>query len=123
MFRLNKGILMVGIPLLLSTMAIIKHSVTLFVLYILVHFLVLKIIPAFKYYENIGMFVIVAFSSIPINVYIFNMLVDMGIFFDSFFIINVLRGVLYYIILLSIEEVIMGILTRWVWKKQYKFVD
>jgi len=66
------------------------------------------------------MFVIVAFSSIPVNIYIFKLLIDMELLFDSFLVINILRGALYYIVLLSIEEVIMGILTRWIWKKQYK---
>ena len=121
MLHLNKGIWIVGVPFVFSVLAVIKHSVVMFILFILVHFLILKITPAFKHCENIGMFVIVAFSSIPVNFYIFKLLIDMELLFDSFLVINILRGVLYYIVLLSIEEVIMGILTRWIWRKQYKF--
>lgn len=120
MLRLNKGIWMVGVPFVFSALAVIKHSIAMFILFILVHFLILKITPAFKHRENIGMFVIVAFSSIPVNIYIFKLLIDMELLFDSFLVINILRGALYYIVLLSIEEVIMGVLTRWIWKKQYK---
>ena len=120
MLHINKGVWMVGIPFVLSVVAVLKHSIAMFIIFILVHFIILKIIPAFKHCENIGMFVIVAFSSIPINVYIFKVLIDLELLFDSFLVVNILRGVLYYIVLLSIEEIIMGILTRWIWKKQYK---
>jgi len=122
MFRLNKGFFAMGIPLALSTVAVIRHSIAFFVIYILAHFLVLKITPAFKRRENIGMFVIVAISSIPINIYLFRMLSSMELIFDSFLVVNILRGILYYIVLLSIEEIVMGILTRMIWKKQYKIV-
>lgn len=120
MLRLNKEIWMVGVPFVFSAVAVINHSIAMFVSYILVHFFILKITPIFKHRENIGMFVIVAFSSIPVNIYIFKLLIDMELLFDSFVVINILRGILYYIVLLSVEEVIMGILTRWIWKKQHK---
>ena len=122
MFRLNKGYLAMGIPFALSTVAVIKHSIAFFVIYILAHFLVLKIIPAFKHRENICMFVIVAISSIPINIYLFRMLSSMELIFNSLLVVNILRGILYYIVLLSVEEIVMGILTRMIWKKQYKIV-
>ena len=123
MLRLNKSIWMAGVPFLLSVFTVTRHSVVMLLIYILAHFVILKISPTFKKRENLGMFIIIAFSSIPINVYIFKTLNDTGLLFDSFFVINILRGVLYYIVLLSVEEVIMGILTRWIWKKQRKFVN
>lgn len=123
MLRLNKSIWMAGIPFLLSAFTVIRHSVVMLAIYILAHFVILKISPTFKHCENLGMFLIVAFSSIPINIYIFKILNEMDFLFDSYLVINIMRGVLYYIVLLSVEEVIMGIFTRWIWKRQRKFVD
>lgn len=120
MFRLNKGMLMFGIPFLFSVIAVIKESVIMFLLLILAHFLVLKSTKAFRHHENIGMFVIVAISSIPINIYIFMKLAEMGFIFDSIIAMNVLRGVFYYIMLLSVEELIMGVVTRLIWRRQYR---
>ena len=123
MLRLNKSIWMAGIPFLLSVFTVMRYSLAMLLIYILAHFVILKFLPMFKHCENLGMFLIVAFSSIPINIHIFKVLNDMELLFNSFPVINILRGVLYYIVLLSVEEVIMGILTRWIWKKQHKFVN
>lgn len=123
MFRINKGMWTIGIPILLSSLTIIKHSVFIFILFILAHFIVLRITPAFRHRENIWMFVIVAFSSIPINLYLFGLLYEMELLFDSFFLLNIIRGILYYIVILSIEEIIMGTVTRLLWKKQYKPIE
>lgn len=120
MLCIKKGIWLAGLPFVFSVITVLKKSVAMFVFFILVHFVILKIIPSFRHSENIGMFVIVAFSSIPINIYLFKLLVEMELLFDSFLVVNILRGVLCYIVLLSVEEVIMGVLTRWIWKKQYK---
>ena len=122
MLHLKKwiGILAFGIPLAFTVLAVIKHSVVLFIVSIPVHFLALKIIPAFKRCENIGMFVMVAVSSIPINVHIIKMLNEMKLILSSGLILNIVKGILCYLVLLSLEEIIMGILTRWIWKKQYK---
>lgn len=111
----------VGILVILSLISIIKHSAALFVLYVFAHFLVLKIFPVFRRCENIWMFVIVAFSTIPVNVYLIILLKETGLFY-SFFFLNVLKGILCYIMLFCIEEIFMGIVTRCIWKRQYKNV-
>lgn len=123
MLRLMKRLVIILLPLALSVLTVMKHSLILFVLLIFLHFLILKLIPEMKHRENIGMFVMVAFSSIPINFEIFRVLANMGLFEDSYFFMNILRGTLYYIVLLSVEEVIMGLFTRFLWKKQYYFLS
>ena len=122
MLFLKKGAWLSGIPFAFSVLAVIRHSVALFVVYILIHFVVLRIMPAFRHRENIGMFIMVAFSSIPVNLYIFQMIYYTDMLFDSHLVLNIIRGVFYYIMLLSIEEIIMGVLTRGIWKKQYKSI-
>lgn len=119
MFRVNKYMCAMGIPLVLSSVAVIKNSVALFILFILAHFLILKVIPAFKHYESIGMFVMVMFSYIPVNIYILFVLYDMELLYGQLAIIVFLKGILFYVILLSIEEIVMGVMTRWIWRKQH----
>lgn len=70
MFRLNKGIWTLGIPAVLSVMTVVKHSVILFALLVVIHFVILRIVPTFKGRENLWMFIFVAISSIPLNIYI-----------------------------------------------------
>ena len=118
MLFVNKGVWTAGIPMVLALAFVLKHSVMLLLLFILAHFLLLKIVPAFRRYENVWMFVMVAFSSVPINICLLRMMAEWGVFYGNIFILNILRGSLYYLILLSLEEVVMGVLTRWIWKQQ-----
>lgn len=122
MFRLNKGIWTLGIPAALSLASVIKHSVILFVILIVTHFIILKFIPVFKGYESVWMFIFVSISSIPLNVYILSLINEWGFLFDTILFLGILRAVLYYAVLFSIEQIIMGVVTRIVWKKQYKLL-
>lgn len=92
------------------------------ILCILIHFLLLKIIPFFRGRENVWMFIMTAVSFIPYNVYI---LVGLGVgefLFYSIWILGVLRCILFYITLVSIEETIMAFFTRVIWKRQKKTI-
>lgn len=120
MFRINKGVLTLAIPAVLSLITVLKHSVVLLVLLIISHFIIIKFVPVFKEKENVWMFVFVAISSIPINFYIMLLLNEWDLLFTSFFALGVLRCILYYLVLFSMEEIIMGITTRVIWRKQYK---
>jgi len=120
MFRINKGVLTLAIPAVLSLITVLKHSVVLLVLLIISHFIIIKFVPVFKGKENVWMFVFVAISSIPINFYIMLLLNKWDLLFTSFFALGVLRCILYYLVLFSMEEIIMGITTRVIWRKQYK---
>ena len=122
MFRIIKYLSVFGITLALSVSAVLKKSVLLVVLLILVHFIIIKAIPSFRKYENIWMFLMVAVSSIPINIYVLYLLNDFGIIFESIFFVGILRCLYYYSALLCLQEIIMGIITRIIWKKQYGFV-
>lgn len=119
---LKKGIWMMGIPFYFSVMAVINHSVLWFVLFVLAHFAVLRIVPAFRHFESLGMFVTVALSTIPVNMYLLIALDNLMLFPDSFFFVGILRNILCYIMLLSVEEIVMGTITRWIWRKQYKSI-
>lgn len=120
MFRLNKKIWLTCIPIALSWVTVHGKSVLLFILFVLAHFIIMGIVPAFRKRENVWMFILVAVTSIPINIFILLQLNRIDMLFNSLFVLGVLRCVLYYSVLFSIEEIIMGLITRLLWKKQYK---
>ncbi len=120
MFRINKSIVSLGIPLVFSASLVVKRSLVLFVFFILAHFLVLKLVPEFRGRESIWMFIMVAFSSIPVNALMITILNKWGLVFGSFAVVGIIRCIFYYVILFSAEEIVMGVLTRMLWKKQYR---
>lgn len=120
MFRLNKGIGLITIPIALSWVAVFNRSIVLLFFFVLAHFVVMKVVKCFKGRESLWMFVLVAVTSVPINIYVLIQLHKLDMIFDSFFILGIFRCVLYYCILFSIEEIVMGVITRLLWKKQYK---
>lgn len=122
MLRLSKGIWTLVIPAVLSTMAVFKRSMILLALLIVIHFVILRVVPSFKGRENVWMFIFVAVSSIPLNIYVLILVNEWGFLFGSMFILGILRSVLFYVMLLSLEEIIMGVVTRLIWKRQYKLV-
>lgn len=122
MFRLNKGVWTLGIPAVLSIMTVLKHSVILFVLLVIIHFVILRIVPAFKGRENLWMFIFVAISSVPLNIYILTFVNEWELLFGTIFVLGILKCILYYVILFSVEEIIFGVITRLIWRKQYKLV-
>lgn len=120
MLRLNKGLWLTCIPIVLSWITVVEKSVFIFIIFILAHFIIMRVIPGFKRRENVWMFILVAVTSIPINIFILMQLSRVEMLFNSLFVLGVLRCVLYYCVLFSIEEIVMGILTRLLWKRQYK---
>ena len=122
MLRVNKGIWAIGIPTALSVWMVVKQSVALFLIYILAHFLILKIVPTFRRRESIGMFIIITFSTIPINLFIMSLLWGMEDICGVFILTRFFRCFIYYMMLLSLEQVVMGVITRIIWRRQYKAV-
>jgi len=123
MLRVNKWIFFGLIPLFLSAVAAILHSTVLFVFCALSHFLVLRFVPGFKGRESMGMFLMVALSSFPINLSVLISLCRLGgLFLGSVFPLPILRCVLYYCVMFGVEEIIMGILARLIWRTQKKSI-
>lgn len=121
MLFLRRGIWTLGIPAILSLIAVMQRSIVLIAGAVVVQFLLLLLVPAFKGRESVWMFLFVAISSIPINAYILFFMNEQGYLFDdSFFILGIFRTILYGSVLFSMEEIVMGVITRLIWKKQYE---
>lgn len=121
MLFLRRGIWTLGIPAILSLIAVMQRSIVLIAGAVVVQFLLLLLVPAFKGRESVWMFLFVAISSIPINAYILIFMNEQGYLFDdSFFILGIFRTILYGSVLFSMEEIVIGVITRLIWKKQYE---
>jgi hypothetical protein len=112
------------IPVILSWDAVRLHSLILMVLAVLAHFGALRLTPVCKRRESLWMFLLVALSTIPLNLHLLAEYGDLvGVSRNSGIIALSLLSIIWYDVLLSVEEIIMGIITRLIWKKQYKLPD
>ena len=108
------------LPILLSFVGVIRHSTILIIFLPVALFIAVALIPYAQKRENIWMFLLVVVSGIPVNFSVIWWLFRLSVFESNFLLLTVFRGVAMYIMLLSIEELILGIITRMIWRKQYK---
>lgn len=123
MLRLKKSLWTVFIPLIFSALSVVMQSFSLLIVSILMHFVVLCVVADFRHNENIWMFIMVAVSMIPINIFLLLFLSNCEMLFYSEGFINILKYMLCYISLFCIEESAMGTVTRLIWKKQYNYLQ
>ena len=65
------------------------------------------------------LFVLTAIGSVPINISLTRYIIDIGIFETGFPILGlVVTSIEIYLLLLGLEEIIIGVLGRMIWKKQ-----
>lgn len=114
-----KFLLLVTVPAILSAIATYYTSVILFIL-IAFGMLLLLNIPVFKHRENLWMFVIATFATIPINISLV-MTISESYFFDYDIVAtSVFAGFIIYAILFAVEQIALGLITRIFYRKQYK---
>ncbi len=83
-------------------------------------FAVVGLLPLFRYRESLYMFVFVAISGFPTNLKLSLLLVTDGILDSGFLIDNILWGIMLCFVFFSAEEIAFGVVTRLLWKKQYR---
>lgn len=108
------------LPISMSIVGAIKHSTVPIILLPVTLLIAVALTPWAKKRENTWMFLLVAVSGIPVNVVLIRWLFELPIFESHFFLLTLFRGVALYIMLLSAEELILGVVTRMIWKNQYK---
>lgn len=108
------------LPISMSIVGAIKHSTVPIILLPITLLIAVALTPWAKKRENTWMFLLVAVSGIPVNVVLIRWLFELPIFESHFFLLTLFRGVALYIMLLSAEELILGVVTRMIWKNQYK---
>ncbi len=110
------------VPLAVSTLGAVLHSVLLMASTVPLLFGMVHVLPFCKKRESLYMFSYCAFTMIPINILMIRVVIPILLPDES-----ALRGamwsVILFIVFLSVEEIILGILTRLLWPRQYKVPD
>lgn len=107
------------LPPLLSLRAVYINSLRAGIIAVISIFLVVKIVPFCHKRESIWLFIVCAYSFLPINFVLAGQIImNLGEKISEM--IYWLRYVEYILILASIEEVLMGFIGRLLWRRQYK---
>ena len=108
------------LPISLSIVGAIRHSPILIVLMPIALLISVALTPWARKRENICMFLLVAVSGVPVNIIVIRWLLGLSFFETHFFVLAFFRSVALYLMLLSMEELVLGVVTRMIWKNQYK---
>ena len=109
--------------LMISGIAARTLSLFWFAVLILSVLFIVAVVPCCRQHENLWLFVLTAIGSVPINIILTQYITDLGILETGFPVIGVVvTSVEIYLLLLGIEEIIVGVLGRMIWKRQ-KRVD
>lgn len=108
-----------SIPFVLSLKFLIGHSWVSLLLAVISLFVIVGTVPLFRRRENLYMFIFVAIAGVPINIWLSYWLVSEGLVSAGFVIGDILWGLLLCCVFLSIEEIVFGVVTRMIWKRQY----
>lgn len=112
----------ISAPMLLSAIATRYSSIILCAITILGIFIMLKL-PVFRYRENLWMFVIATFATIPLNIRLLKLLSDFSLFEYNSKFTSVFGYFVIYAVIFAIEQIALGIITRLFFRKQYKLFD
>lgn len=119
--RTNKIQIAFGVlPVILSMFFLLNQSGLILLFCVLSLFIIVGVVPVFKRRESLYMFILVGIAGLPINLRLSYWLVSEEFISSGFLLGNILWVALLCCIFFSVEEIVFGILTRLIWKKQYK---
>ncbi|MBR2869476.1 MAG: hypothetical protein IKB88_10515 [Clostridia bacterium] len=103
------------IPFVLSLVSVLTFSVPVLVVCVAVIFLEVALVPLFKGYENVWMFVITSVALIPTNTALSYLAVDSGFVFEAteLFAFIVYAATVYFV-LFSMEQILFGVIARFI---------
>ena len=116
--RSSLGFVFASLPSVISLIAVINRSILLAMISIVVIYLLVAILPCARHYENIWVFFLSIFASIPFNIKLIDILARAIFFENDFVLLHILRCALIYVILFCVEEIILGAVARFVWRRQ-----
>lgn len=119
--RTNKIQIALGtLPVMLSMVFLVNRSWLFLLISILSLFFIVGFVPLFKRRESLYMFILVGAAGLPINIRLSYWLVSEEFISSGFLLGNILWVALLCCVFFSVEEIVFGIVTRLIWKKQYK---
>lgn len=89
---------------------------------IILIFLMVQVMPFTKSYENIWVFLFGVITFIPVNIKVAYFIEEIMFIFKY----NFIKGiwcVVFFFVLLSVEEILLGVIARFIWKNQVEFMD
>lgn len=110
------------LPMLTSILSVYYNALWLIPVVVILIFMLIGTMPICRKNENLWMFVLTGFCSIPINVFLltkFNVWMDY-LYNGSGKVHMIVLIIGYTIVLTGMEELVLGLLTRVLWKKQCK---
>ena len=110
------------LPMATSILSAYYKALWLLPVVVILIFILIGTMPICRKNENLWMFVLTGFCSIPVNVFLltkFNVWMDY-LYNGSGKIHKIALIIGYTIVLTGMEEIILGVLTRVLWKKQCK---
>lgn len=113
---------LVMLPVGIALYAVTTQSVLFALLSVVAVFVIVGILPLCRRRESIWVFFILFLAATPLNVTIIIEILTSWLFEDSLILTNILRGGLFYLIALSIEELTCGFFARLIWRRQYKAI-
>lgn len=106
-----------AVPPVLSVVAVIYGLWLLIPIQLILLFVIIAAVPYFRKRETIWMFIGVAVSMLPVNIY-------GAVFLSEYLSTGEITAVIWCFILFyvffSIEELFFGFLSRIIWRRQYK---
>lgn len=119
--RTNKIQIALGVlPTVLSVGFLVNQSWLILLFCILSLFIIVGVVPVFKRRESLYMFILVGIAGIPINIRLSYWLVSEEFISSGFLLGNILWVALLCCVFFSVEEIVFGVVARFIWKKQYK---
>ena len=123
MFRVIKYIWPLLIPPVLTWTAVQFNWDAAWIIMNLSMYLVLLCTPAYKNFENIWVFILVALSAPAINGYFVERLAGYFYFDTEEYLLYITFCVGCHLVILCIEEIVFGIWTRFIWRDQCNLFD
>lgn len=125
MRKVNGAKLYMGVSNMLMISGVAARTKSLFwsVVLILSVLFIVGVVPWCRQHENMWLFVLTAIGSMPINISLTHYIINWGIFETGFPVLGiVVTSIEIYLLLLGVEEIVIGVLGRMIWKKQ-KAID
>lgn len=112
-------LMFVIIPLALTVAGAVKGSFVIMALSIPVLFLLVALLPFCKKRENLWMFIYGIITLIPVNIFIINH-AELYVYLGENIFSEIITYASVFLLMQSVEQVALGLITRFIWKRQYK---
>ncbi len=109
----------ITIPTISSIFAV-RYLSLISLIIIMAGVLLMLRLPIFKHRENLWMFVIATFATIPVNIILVKHISESFFFDYGGIAIYISKGFVIYAVLFAVEQIALGIITRFFYRKQYK---